>query len=112
MTVKTGPYVMMYSGMLMWGAAVLRDSTCFTHCVSLIEAIPVGVAVYKACLMKGILKVGRNRCPVPVIGCLNLYVVPHGAGCSGFPQCLLDVTLRDRYRQVVGGPFLAFDAAA
>jgi len=76
------------------------------------KQIPVGVAVYKACLMKGILKVGRNRCPVPVIGCLNLYVVPHGAGCSGFPQCLLDVTLRDRYRQVVGGPFLAFDAAA
>jgi len=33
---------------------------------------------------------------VPVIGGLNLYVVPHGAGCSDLLQCLPDVWFSDR----------------
>jgi hypothetical protein len=32
-----------------------------------------------------------KRCLVPVIGGLNLYVVPQGAGCSDLLQCLPDV---------------------
>jgi hypothetical protein len=41
--------------------------------------------------MKGISKGGGQRCLVPVIGGLNLYVVPQGAGCSDLLQCLPDV---------------------
>ena len=39
-------------------------------------------------------KVVVGRCWVPVIGGLDLYVVPSGAWRSGLPQCLPDASFR------------------